>query len=124
MASGLKPIKTEADYDAAMAEVAALWGSRSGTPDGDRLDILATLIEAYEVRCYAMDAPTPIEAILFRMEQQGLSRRDLEPMIGTHSRVSEILSGKRSLTIAMIRRLREGLGISADILIAPTPPAS
>ena len=120
MTSELKPIRTEADYEQALAEVERLWGARSGTPQGDRLDILATLIDAYEAERYPMDAPDPIEAILFRMEQQGLSRKDLEPMIGTRTRVAEILNRKRSLSIGMIRRLHEGLGISAEVLIRPS----
>jgi HTH-type transcriptional regulator / antitoxin HigA len=122
MASELKPIRSEADYDAAMGQVERLWGAKSGTPNGDRLDVLATLIEAYEAKHHPMDAPDPIEAIRFRMEQQGISRKELEPMIGTRGRVSEVLSRKRSLTIDMIRRLHDGLGISADILIQPSLP--
>jgi HTH-type transcriptional regulator/antitoxin HigA len=122
MAHELKPIRTEADYDAAMAEIEGLWGATSGTPNGDRLDILATLVEAYEVKHYPMDPPDPIEAIRFRMEQQGLTRKDLEPMIGTRNRIAEVLNRKRSLSIEMIRRLHDGLGISADILIQPSLP--
>jgi HTH-type transcriptional regulator/antitoxin HigA len=104
----------------AMAEIECLWGAKSGTPKGDRLDVLATLVEAYEAKHYPMDPPDPIDAILFRMEQQGLTRKQLEPMIGTRARVSEVLNGRRSLTIEMIRRLHEGLGIPADILIQPS----
>ncbi len=122
MASELKPIRTEADYDAAMTEVERLWGAKSGTPKGDRLDVLATLIEAYEAAHFPIDVPDPIEAIRFRMEQQGISRKDLEPMIGTRGRVSEVLNRKRDLTIDMIRRLHDGLGISADVLIQPLHP--
>lgn len=120
MASELKPIRTEADYDAAMAEIEGLWGAKSGTPKGDRLDVLATLAEAYEAKHYPIDPPDPVEAIRFRMEQQGITRKELEPMIGTRGRVSEVLARKRSLTIEMIRRLHNGLGISADILIQPS----
>ncbi len=116
----LKPIRSEADYEAALAEVERLWGGKSGTPDGDRLDILATLIDAYEAEHYPMDPPDPIEAIRFRMEQQGLSRKDLEPIIGTRTRVAEVLNRKRGLSIDMIRRLHERLGISADVLICPS----
>src|SRR6266480_1704083 len=86
MTTELKPIRTKADYKAALAEVERLWGAKSGTSKGDRLDVLATLIDAYETRHYPMDPPDPIEAIQFRMEQQGLSRKDLEPMIGTRAR--------------------------------------
>ncbi len=120
MANELKPIRTKKDYEAALAEVERLWGARSGTPRGDRLDILATLIEAYEAKHYPMDPPDPIEAILFRMEQQGLSRKDLEPMIGARNRVAEVLNRKRGLSIEMIRQLHEKLGISAEVLIRPT----
>ncbi|MFC4624986.1 MULTISPECIES: helix-turn-helix domain-containing protein [unclassified Aminobacter] len=120
MATELKPIRTEADYDAALAEVERLWGAKSGTPDGDRLDVLATLIEVYEAKNYPMDPPDPIEAIRFRMEQQGLTRRDLEPMIGPRNRVADVLNRKRGLSIEMIRQLHNHLGISAEVLIRPS----
>jgi HTH-type transcriptional regulator/antitoxin HigA len=116
----LKPIRSEADYEAALAEVERLWGAKSGTPDGDRLDVLATLVDAYEAEHHPMDPPDPIEAIKFRMEQQGLTRRDLEPIIGTRTRVAEVLNRKRGMSIDMIRRLHESLGISADVLIRPS----
>jgi HTH-type transcriptional regulator / antitoxin HigA len=116
----LKPIRSEADYERSLAEVERLWGARSGTPEGDRLDVLATLIDAYEAEHYPMDPPDPIEAIKFRMEQQGLTRKDLEPMIGTRTRVAEVLNRKRGLSISMIRRLHARLGISADVLIRPS----
>lgn len=103
-----------------MAEVERLWGAKSGAPEGDRLDVLATLIDAYEALHFPMDPPDPIEAIKFRMEQQGLSRKDLEPMIGGRGRVAEVLNRRRSLSIDMIRRLHDELGISADVLIRPT----
>jgi HTH-type transcriptional regulator/antitoxin HigA len=119
MSGEVRPIRSEADYEAALAEVARLWGAASGTPEGDRLDVLATLVDAYEARHDPMDPPAPLEAIKFRMEQQALTRKDLEPLIGTRSRVAEVLSGKRSLSIAMIRRLHKRLGISAEILIHP-----
>ncbi len=120
MATDVKPIRTEADYDAAMEQVAGLWGAASGTPEGDRLDVLATLIDAYEAKHHAMDAPDPIEAIKFRMEQQGLTRKDLEDIIGTRTRIAEVLNRKRSLSIGMIRRLHARLGIPADVLILPS----
>jgi HTH-type transcriptional regulator / antitoxin HigA len=120
MTTDLKPIRTKADYKAALAEVERLWGARSGTPKGDRLDVLATLIDAYETQHYPMDPPDPIDAIQFRMEQQGLTRKDLEPLIGTRARVAEIMTRKRNLSIDMIRRLHEQLGISAEVLIRPT----
>jgi HTH-type transcriptional regulator/antitoxin HigA len=117
MKGEVKPIRSKADYEQALAEVARLWGAKSGTRDGDRLDVLATLIDAYEAEHYPMDPPDPIEAIKFRMEQQGLSRKDLEPLIGTRTRVAEVLNRKRNLSIAMIRRLHQRLGISAEVLI-------
>jgi len=120
METDLKPIRTEADYEDAIAQVERLWGSRSGTPDGDRLDVLATLIEVYEARHYPMDPPDPIEAIKFRMEQQGLTRKDLEPIFGTRNRVSEVFNRRRGLSIDMIRQLHDRLGISADVLIKPS----
>lgn len=120
MASELKPIRSEADYERAMKELARLWGARPRTPKGDRLDVLVTLIEAYEEEHYPIDLPDPIDAIKFHMEQQGLTRKDLEPLIGSRTRVAEILNRKRSLSIAMIRRLHEKLGIPAEILIQPT----
>jgi HTH-type transcriptional regulator / antitoxin HigA len=120
MKNSVKPIRTKRDYEAALAELERLWGAKRGTPDGDRLDILATLIEAYEAVHYPMDPPDPIEAIKFRMEQQGLTRKDLEPLIGTRTRVAEVLNRKRGLSIGMIRRLHRALGISAEVLIRPS----
>lgn len=120
MAADLKPIRSEADYEDALAEVGRLWGARSGTPDGDRLDILATLIDAYETKHFPMDPPDPVEAIRFRMEQQGLTRKDLEPLIGARNRVADVLNRKRNLSIEMIRQLHERLGISAEVLIRPS----
>jgi len=120
MATDVKPIRSEADYEAALETISTLWGAASGTPDGDRLDVLATLIDAYEAHHHPMDPPDPIEAIKFRMEQQGMSRKDLEDIIGTRTRISEILNGKRGLSIGMIRRLHARLGISADVLIQPS----
>ena len=116
----LKPLKTEADYEAALEELEHLWGAPSGTPKGDRLDILATLIDTYENEHYPMDPPDPIEAIKFRMEQQGLTRKDLEGILGSRTRVAEVLNRRRGLSINMIRRLHDKLGISAEVLIRPT----
>ena len=116
----LKPIRSEADYEAALAEVERLWGAKAGTREGDRLDVLATLIDAYEAEHHPMDPPDRIEAIQFRMEQQGLTRKDLEAIIGTRTRVAEVLNRKRGLSIGMIRRLHDRLGISADVLIRPS----
>ena len=120
MATELRPIRSEADYDAALEEVERLWGAKSGTPEGDRLDVLTTLIEVYEAKHYPRDPPDPIEAIRFRMEQQGLTRKDLEPMIGPRNRVADVLNRKRGLSIDMIRHLHEQLGISAEVLIQPS----
>ena len=120
MSAEVKPIRSRRDYEAALDEVGRLWGAKAGTRDGDRLDVLATLIDAYEAEHYPMDPPDPIEAIKFRMEQQGLTRRDLEEIIGTRTRIAEILNRKRGLSIAMIRRLHERLGISAEVLIRPS----
>jgi HTH-type transcriptional regulator/antitoxin HigA len=116
----VKPIRTKRDYEAALKEVERLWGAKAGTSDGDRRDVLATLIDVYEAEYCPMDPPDPIEAIKFRMEQQGLTRRDLEEIIGTRTRIAEILNRKRGLSIAMIRRLHERLGISAEVLIRPS----
>jgi len=91
-----------------------------GTPEGDRLDALATLIDVYEAEQHPMDPPDPIEAIKFRMEQQGLTRKDLEGIIGSRTRIAEVLNRKRGLSIDMIRRLHDRLGISAEVLIRPT----
>jgi HTH-type transcriptional regulator/antitoxin HigA len=120
MTTEVRPIRTKRDYEAALKEVERLWGAKAGTSDGDRLDVLATLIDAYEGEHYPMDPPDPIEAIKVRMEQQGLTRRDLEEIIGTRTRIAEVLNRKRGLSIAMIRRLHERLGISADVLIRPS----
>jgi HTH-type transcriptional regulator/antitoxin HigA len=120
MANDLKPIRSQAEYEKALVEIEQLWGARSGTPKGDRLDVLATLIDVYEVKHYPIDPPDPIEAIKFRMEQQGLTRRELEPLIGSRTRVAEVLNRKRNLSIAMIRRLHDKLGIPAEVLIRPT----
>jgi HTH-type transcriptional regulator / antitoxin HigA len=120
MMTDVKPIRTTEDYEAALEQVAELWGSVSGTAAGDRLDVLATLIDVYERQNYPMDPPDPVEAIKFRMEQQGMTRKDLEGVIGTRTRIAEVLNRRRSLSIGMIRRLHETLGISAEVLIQPS----
>jgi HTH-type transcriptional regulator / antitoxin HigA len=120
MRGDVKPIRTNADYEGALNEVERLWGSKLGSRDGDRLDVLATLIDAYETEHFPIDPPDPIEAIKFRMEQQNLTRRDLEEIIGSRTRIAEVLNRKRGLSIGMIRRLHERLGISADVLIRPS----
>jgi HTH-type transcriptional regulator/antitoxin HigA len=100
-----------------MKEVEGLFDAKPGTAESDRLDVLTTLIEAYENKHYTLPLPDPIEAILYHMESRGLSRRDLEPFIGSRARVSEILNRKRPLTMEMIRNLHNGMGISAEVLI-------
>ena len=113
----IKPIKTKVDYRAALKEIEALMTARAGSPDGERLDILATLVEAYEKRHFPFDLPDPVEAIKFRMEQMALTPKDLVPMIGQINRVYEVLNRKRPLTLQMIRRLHQKLGIPAESLI-------
>ena len=113
----IKPIKTKADYRAALKEVEALMAAEADTPGGERLDVLVTLVEAYERKHYRLDLPDPVEAIKFRMEQKGMTPKDLVPMIGRINRVYEVLSRKRPLTLAMIRRLHSRLGIPAESLI-------
>jgi len=116
----LKPLRSKDDYEEALAEVEALWGAKAGTPEGDRLDILATLIDVYETAHYPMKVPDPVQAIKFRMEQQGLTRKDLEKILGSRTRVSEVLNRRRGLSIEMIRRLHAKLHIPADVLIGAT----
>ncbi|MDO8891500.1 MAG: transcriptional regulator [Sulfurimicrobium sp.] len=113
----IKPLKTEADYQAALKEIETLMFAVVDTPEGDRLDVLVTLVEAYEARHYPLDLPDPVEAIKFTMEQKGLTVKDLEPMIGRSNRVYEILNHTRPLTLKMIWRLHQGLGIPAESLI-------
>jgi HTH-type transcriptional regulator / antitoxin HigA len=117
----IRPIHDEADYEVALAEIDSLMDAMPGTPEGDRLDVLVTLVGAYEARHWAIAAPDPIEAIRIRMEQKNLRQRDLEPMIGSRGRVSEVLSRKRSLTLPMIRRLSRELDLPADVLIQEVP---
>ena len=118
----IQPIRTKSDYRHALTQIEGLMGARRGSAEGDRLDVLATLVEAYEARHFPMALPDPIEAIRFVMEQRGLTIDDLVPMIGRRNRVYEILSRRRPLTIEMIRRLHEGLSIPADCLIRPIAP--
>ena len=113
----IKPIKTKADHRAALKEIEALMAAESDTPEGERLDVLVTLVEAYERKHYRFDLPDPVEAIKFRMEQKGMTPKDLVPMIGRINRVYEVLSRKRPLTLAMIQRLHSKLGIPAESLI-------
>lgn len=117
----IRPIRTEADYKAAL-EIASELVEKDPAPDtadGDYLDIITTLIQAYEAKHFPVDLPDPIEALKFRMEQAGLTAKDLEPMIGRRSRVYEVLNRKRALTLPMIRRLHQQLGIPAESLIKP-----
>ena len=120
----IRPINTEADHDAALAEIEALLGSEPGTAECDRLQVLSILVEAYEDERYPIPPPDPIEAIKYHMESRGLTRQDLLPYIGTRARVSEILNRRRPLTLKMIRALEAGLGIAAEILIQPYELAS
>lgn len=113
----IKPIKNEQDYQRALANIDKLMDAKPSTPQADQLDILVTLVAAWEERHYPISPPDAVEAIQFAMEQRGLTRRDLEPFIGTRARVAEVLNRKRSLTLPMIRRLHTGLGIPAEALL-------
>jgi len=113
----IKPIKTKADYRAALKDVEALMGAKANTADGERLDVLVTLIEAYERKHFPLELPDPVEAIKFQMDQKGLTPKDLEPMIGRLNRVYEILNHRRPLTLKMIWKLHRGLDIPAESLI-------
>lgn len=115
----IRPIKTDADYRAALNDIENLMMAQPDTIEGEKLDILVTLVEAYEAKHFPMDLPDPVEAIKFEMERKGLTVKDLEPMIGKSNRVYEILNHKRSLTLKMIWKLHEGLGIPAESLIKP-----
>lgn len=114
----IKPIRNEADYLAALRDIEELMTAGPDTPEGDRLDVLVTLVEAYERNHFPMDLPDPVEAIKFVMEQRGLEIKDLEPMIGRRNRVYEVLARKRGLTLTMVRKLHRDLGIPADSLIS------
>ena len=115
----IKPIRKQRDYKAALAEIERVFEAKPGTPDGDRLEVLATLVEVYEERHHPVPPPDPVDAILYFMESRGLSRKDLEPYLGSRAKVSEVLNRKRPLSIDMIRRLHAGLGIPAEVLIRP-----
>ena len=117
----IRPVRTESDYASALDEIAALMveDPMLGTPDGDRLDVLTTLVQAYEAQHHPVPPPDPIEAIKFRMEQQGLTDADMKPYFGPPHRVREVLERKRNLSLAMIRRLHRGLRIPAETLIGP-----
>lgn len=113
----IKPIRTEQDHRDALKEIESRMMAEYGSPEGDRLDVLATLVEAYEAKYFPMALPDPVEAIRFRMDQMGLTPKDLVPMIGQRNRVYEVLNHKRPLTLVMIRRLCAGLGLPADMLV-------
>lgn len=117
----IKPIRTERDYEAALAQIEELLDTEERSPEEDRLEILSILVEAWEDEHYPIGAPDPVAAIEFRMEQQGLTRKDLESYLGPRQRVADVLNRRRPLTLAMIRKLNEGLGISAATLIRETP---
>ena len=113
----IKPIKTPADHQAALARIEQLWEAEPHTPEGDELEVLATLVEAFEAKHCAIEAPDPIEAIKFRMEQQGLENKDLVPFLGQRSRVTEVLNRKRGLSMSMVRKLHSGLHIPLSALV-------
>jgi HTH-type transcriptional regulator/antitoxin HigA len=113
----IKPIKSEDNYREALAEIESLFDAVPDTPKGDRLDVLATLVEAYEQKLYTIPTPDPVEAIKYWMESRGITRQDLEPLLGSRARVSEIFNRKRGLTLAMIRKLHAKFGIPAEALI-------
>lgn len=115
----LRPIRTQTDYQEALREIESLFNAAPNTPEYDRLDVLSILVEAYEKVNFPIEIPDPIEAIQYYMDTRGWSRRDLEPCLGSRARVSEVLSRKRSLTLEMIRKLNQELGIPAEILIQP-----
>lgn len=115
----LKPIKTDADHEAALKEIERLWDAKVGTAAGDRLEILSTLVEAYEEGHFPMDLPDPIEAIKFRLEQQGADKKALIGIIGNRTRVYEVLRRDRALSLSMIRQLNQALKIPAEVLIRP-----
>ena len=117
----IRPIKSETDYDAALAEIDRLWGAAPDTDEGDKLDVLLTLVDAYEEEHYPIDSPDPVEAIKLRMEQMGLTRKDLEAFIGSRGRVSEVLNYKRELSLKMIRQLHHNLKIPLESLIGNRP---
>jgi len=117
----IQPVRTEAEHDAAVTRIQQLMGAGPGTEASDELEVLVTLVDAYETKHFPIDTPDPVTIIKFQIEQQGMSRKDLEPMIGSRARVSEILTGKRALTLPMIRRLHHGLNIPVDLLVGTSP---
>jgi HTH-type transcriptional regulator / antitoxin HigA len=120
----IRPIRSAEDYAHGLREIEALMSAQPGSPEGDRLEVLVALIEAWERKHHALPLPDPLAAIRFEMERRGLTVHDLEPLIGRANRVYEVLAGKRPLTLRMIRRLHEGLGIPAECLIQPSGRAT
>ena len=116
----VKPIRTDADHEAALKEIDRLWGAAENTPDGDRLDVLITLVDAYEQQRYPIDIPDPIQAIQFRLDQEGKDVRALVGVIGSRSRVFEVMHGQRPLSLNMIRAIHKRFGIPAEVLIQPS----
>ena len=117
----IRPIRNEEDYETALEEIEELWEAEPGTTEVDRLEVLVMLVEAYEAEHYPIPDPDPIELILHVMEARGLTRRDLEPYLGSRARVSEVLNRRRPLSLEMIRKLQAGLGLPADVLVQPYP---
>lgn len=117
----IRPIRTGADYAAALAEVNRLFNAQTGTPEADRFEVLALLVNDYEKRQHRIDPPEPVDAILHALDRLNLTRRDLEPLLGGPNRVSEVLNKQRGLSLSMIRRLSEKLGIPAEVLVRPYP---
>jgi HTH-type transcriptional regulator/antitoxin HigA len=113
----IRPIKTEQDYNESVKRIEELWGAKRDTPQGDEFDLLCTLVESYEMTHYPITPPDPIDAILFRMEQMGMTKTDMAQYLGSQSRVSEVLSRKRKLTLKMVKSLYKGLKIPAEILL-------
>lgn len=117
----LKPIRTEAEHNEALADIERLWDAPDGSPEADRLEVLAMLVEAYEKAHFPIEAPDPVAFLEYVMESRGLTRKDLEPYIGPRGRVADIMNRTRPLSVTMIRRLSSGLGLPADVLIQPYP---
>jgi len=113
----IRPIRNDRDFSAALRRIDQLMDAEPGTPEGDELDVLATLVQAYDDEHFPIDDPDPISAILFRMDQMGLTRKDLEPLIGSRGRVAEVLNGRRALSLPMMRRLNKALKIPLQVLI-------
>lgn len=113
----IRPIKSEQDYQASIRRIEELWGVKRDTPEGDEFDLICTLVESFEMKHFPIAPPDPIDAILFRMEQMNMTKTDLAKYLGSQSRVSEVLSGKRNLTLKMVKSLYKGLKIPADILL-------